>query len=76
VTVKPSRGLINRTVEWIWSESGESLKEAVTRARMDERPYAEEALRALELNGRHGRVAEAIVTRLALEMAAEMEARR
>jgi hypothetical protein len=65
---KPSRGLIKRTVEWIWSESGESLKEAVVRARMDERPHAEEALRDLELiNRRYGRFAEAVVMRFALE---------
>jgi hypothetical protein len=45
------------------------------RARMEERPFAEEALHDLELNGSHGRFAEAVVSRLALEMAAEMDAR-
>jgi hypothetical protein len=72
---KPSRGLVKRTVNWVWSESGEAVKEVVVRARMEERPFAEEALHDLELNGSHGRFAEAVVSRLALEMAAEMDVR-
>lgn len=72
---KPTRGEIRRTVDWIWSESGEAVKEVVVRARMEEQPFAEEALRDLELNGCRGKFAEAIVWRLALEMAGEMGAR-
>ena len=72
---KPPRGLVRRTVDWVWSESGEAVKQVVVRARMEERPFAEEALRDLELNGCHGGFAEAVVSRLALEMAAEMDAR-
>jgi hypothetical protein len=32
----PSRGLVTRTVNWIWAESGDALKEAVVRARIAE----------------------------------------
>jgi hypothetical protein len=41
---KPKHGLISRTTDWIWMESGEAIREAVVRARLDERPFAEEAL--------------------------------
>jgi hypothetical protein len=68
----PSRGLISRTTDWIWMESGEGIREAVVRARMEERPFAEEALRDLELNGWRGKFAEAVVLRLAHELAEEM----
>jgi hypothetical protein len=72
---KPSRGLVTRTVDWVWMESGKAVKDVVVRARMEERPFAVDALRDLEVNGWRGRFAEAVVTRLALEMAAEMDAR-
>jgi hypothetical protein len=72
---RPSRALLKRTVDWVWMESGEAVKEVVVRARMEERPFAEEALRDLELNGWRGRFAEAVVWRLAWELAEEMEAR-
>ena len=39
-------------------ESGEAVREAVKRARMEERPGAEEALHDIELNGWRGRFAE------------------
>jgi hypothetical protein len=68
----PSRGLVARTVDWVWMESGQGVRQAVVRARMEERPFAEEALRDIELNGHHGKFAEAIVWRLASEMADEM----
>jgi hypothetical protein len=69
---KPSHGLIARTTDWIWMESGDAIKEVVVRARMEERPFAEEALRDLELNGWRGKFAEAVVLRLAHELAEEM----
>ena len=68
----PSRGLISRTTDWIWMESGQGIHEAVVRARMEERPFAEEALRDLEANGWRSRFAEAVVCRLARELADEM----
>jgi hypothetical protein len=43
---------------------------------MDERPGAEEALRDLELNGWRGKFAEAVVWRIAVEIAEEMSSRR
>jgi hypothetical protein len=52
-----------------------SMKAVVVRARMEERPGAEEALHDLELNGWQGRFAEAVVSRLPHQMAAEMHAR-
>ena len=73
---QPSRGLVSRTVDWVWMESGEAVREAVKRARMEERPGAEEALRDMELNGWRGRFAEAIVLRLAHQLAEELPARR
>ena len=73
---KPSRRLIKRTVDWVWMESGEAVKEGVVRARMEERLGAEEALHDLELNGWRGKFAEAVVWRFALELAEEMGARQ
>jgi hypothetical protein len=72
---RPSRALISRTTDWIWSESGDGIREAAVRARMAEVPFAEEALRDLELNGRHSKVAETLVFRLAQELADEMASR-
>jgi hypothetical protein len=40
---RPSHGLVARTVDWVWMESGEAVKVAVVRARMEERPFAKEA---------------------------------
>jgi hypothetical protein len=71
---EPSRALISRTSDWVWMESGDAVKEAVVRARMQERPFAEEALRDLELNGWRGRFAETVVWRLACGLANEMRA--
>ncbi len=68
----PSRALVKRTTDWVWMESGEAVKEVVVRARMRELPYAEDALRDLELNGWQGRFAETIVWRLACELAGEL----
>jgi hypothetical protein len=73
---KPSRGLITRTVDWVWSESGEAVRALVVQARMQERPGAEAALRDLELNGFQGRFAETVVLRLAQELAEEIRALR
>jgi hypothetical protein len=73
---KPSRGLISRTTDWIWSESGDPVRALVVQARMQERPGAEAALRDLELNGFRGRFAEAVVVRLAEELADEIRALR
>ena len=72
----PSRGLLARTVDWVWMESGVGVRQAVVRARMEERAFAEEALRDIEVNGHHGKFAEAVVWRLASEMAEEMGRRR
>ena len=68
----PPPALIKRTTDWVWMESGEGVKAAVVRARMEERPFAEEALRDLELNGWRGRFAETVVWRFASELAAEI----
>lgn len=72
---RPSRALISRTTDWIWMESGREIRDVVVRARMDERPFAEEALRDLELNGWRSRFAEAVVLRLARDLADELSAR-
>lgn len=71
---KPSPALVTRTVDWVWMESGEAVREAVVRARMQERPFAEEALRELELNGWRSDFAEAVVWRLARRLADELPA--
>jgi hypothetical protein len=73
---KPSRGLVSRTGEWVWLESGVAVRERVVRARMEERPGAEAALHDIELNGFRGRFAEAVVLRLAHELAEEISSRR
>lgn len=73
---KPSRGLITRTADWVWGESGEAVRALVVQARMAERPGAEAALRDLEPNGFRGRFAEAVVLRLAHELADEIQALR
>jgi hypothetical protein len=72
----PPRALITRTLDWVWSESGEAVRALVVHARMEERPGAEAALRDLELNGFRGRFAEAVVLRLAHELADEIRALR
>ena len=72
---QPPRALVTRTVDWVWMESGEAVREAVVQARMEERPFAEEALRELELNGWRCDFAEAVVWRLARQLADEIEAR-
>lgn len=71
----PSRGLVSRTTEWVWLESGDAVNKVVVRTRMDERPSAEEALRDMEVNGSDGRFAQAVVWRLASELADEMSSR-
>ena len=68
----PSRGLVSRTVDWVWMESGVGVRQAVVRGRMEEHPFAEEAPRDIEVNGNDGKFAEAVVWRLASEMAEEM----
>jgi hypothetical protein len=70
----PSRPLVRRTVDWVWMESGEAVREAVVRARMEERPFAEEALRELDADGWRSGFAEAVVLRLAHELAEEFGA--
>jgi hypothetical protein len=67
----PSPGLVKRTADWVWMESGEAVRAAVVRARMEERPFAEEALRDLEARGWRSGFAEAVVLRLAHELAQE-----
>ena len=73
---QPPRALVTRTVDWVWMESEEAVREAVVRARMEERPFAEEALRELEVNGWRSDFAEAVVWRLARRLAEEIGARR
>jgi hypothetical protein len=73
---KPSRGLTTRTVDWVWGESGEAVRELVVQARMAECPGAEAALRDLELNGFRGRFGEAVVLRLAHQLADDIRALR
>jgi hypothetical protein len=68
----PSRGLVTRTTDWIWMESGDGIRQAFVRASMEERPFAEEALRDLEVNGCRSKFAEAVVLRLAHELADEI----
>ena len=71
----PSRGLVNRTTDWVWLEIDESLRQAVVRLRMQEVPHAEDALYDLELNGSDGVLARAVVVRLAFGLAAELSRR-
>jgi hypothetical protein len=54
-------------------ESGEAVREAVVRVRMQERPFAEEALRDLDANGWRSGFAEAVIWRLAHRLAAELD---
>jgi hypothetical protein len=68
---KPSRALIKRTVDWVWMESGKAVRAAVVRARMEERPFAEEALQELDAKGWRSPFAEAVVLRLAHGLAEE-----
>jgi uroporphyrinogen-III synthase len=70
---KPSSALVARTVEWVWLESGEAVRAAVERARREERPFADEALRELDAAGWGGRFAEAVVWRLARRLVEDME---
>jgi hypothetical protein len=37
---KPSRALVKRTTDWVWTESGDAVKAVVVQARMEERPFA------------------------------------
>jgi hypothetical protein len=67
----PSPGLVKRTADWVWMESGEAVRAAVVRARMEEQPFAEEALRDLDARGWRSSFAEAVVLRLAHELAQE-----
>ena len=53
-------------------ESGEAFRDALVRARMEERPFAEEALRDVKLNGWRGIFAEALILRLGHELADEL----
>ena len=71
----PSRGLVNRTSDWVWLEIDDSLRRAVVRLRMQEVPHAEDALYDLELNGSDGVLARAVVVRLAFGLAAELSRR-
>jgi hypothetical protein len=73
---RPSSGVLARTVDWVWMESGEGVRGPVVRARMEEHPFAEEALRDIEVNGHNCKFAEAVVWRLASEMAEEMGRQR
>jgi hypothetical protein len=70
----PSRGLISRTADWIWGESHAGFRRAIVRARMEEVPGAEEALHDFELNAWRGPYFQAIVCRLAHELADELGA--
>jgi hypothetical protein len=70
---RPSSGLVLRTCNWIWHESEADFRRAVVRARMQEAPGAEEALRDFELNGWRGRLFQALVCRIAAELAEEMQ---
>jgi hypothetical protein len=69
---RPSRGVVARTTDWVWMESGDAVHEAVVRARMEERPFAEDALAELEQKGWRSGFAEAVVYRLARELAEEL----
>jgi hypothetical protein len=70
----PSPALVRRTVDWVWMESGKAVREAVVRARMEERPYAEAALRDLDANGWRSAFAEAVVLRIARQLADQLGA--
>lgn len=68
-----SPGLVARTADWVWLESGKAVREAVVRARMHEVPFAEDALRDLDERGFRSGFARAIVCRLARELAVELD---
>jgi hypothetical protein len=68
---RPSAGLVSRTADWVWLESEEDVRRAVLLARMQEMPYAEDALRDLEVNGWRGKFFQALVYRLAAAIADE-----
>lgn len=70
---RPPSGLVARTADWVWLESGEAVREAVVRARMHEVPFAEAALRELDERGFRSGFARAIVSRLARELADELD---
>jgi len=56
-------------------ESGDGVREAVVRARMEEHPLAEEALRDLEeVNGWRSGFAETVACRLAGRLADDLSA--
>ena len=71
----PTRQLVNRTADWVYLEIEDALRQAVTRSRMREVPYAEDALYDLEVNGSRGLLVRAVVERLAAALAAEMSRR-
>jgi hypothetical protein len=68
---RPSPALVRRTVDWVWMESGKAVRAAVVRARMEEQPFAEEALEDIDARGWRSGFAEAVVLRLARELAEE-----
>ena len=70
----PSRALVRRTVDWVWMESGKAVREAVVRAQMEERPHAEAALRDIDANGWRSAFAEAVVLRIARQLADQLGA--
>ena len=59
---------------WIWGESGEAIHAAVVRARMQEVPFAEDALSELAEKGFRSSFARALVLRLARELADDLDA--
>lgn len=71
---QPSRALVARTVDWIWPEIEDAVHEAVVRARMQERDFAEEALRELEESRWRSGFVQAVVCRLAQRLADEFPA--
>lgn len=70
---RPPRRLVKRTVEWVWLESGEAVRAAVERARLDDRPFADEALQELDEAGWRSPFAEAVVWRLVRWLVDDME---
>jgi hypothetical protein len=69
---RPSPALVARTTDWVLLESREAIRTALVRARMQEVPAAEEALRALDREGHRSAIARAIVYRLARALADEL----
>ena len=66
---------VTRTVNWVWGEIEDALRETIVKARMRELPGAEDALADVDEKGVGGRVARAVVVRLAEQMAEEIAAR-